>query len=106
MIEICNLKSDKMEYVFDVRVDRASVLGNSFRMENEYQRDEVCDKYQQWFDAKVEQKDAVVLGALRTLYRIHQKYGRLRLFCWCAPKRCHCETIRTFLNKYIEKGVR
>ena len=106
MIEICNLKSTCIEYAFDYRADRRSVLGNKFRMYNELDRDKVCDLYEQWFNEQVASGNEVVLNELRYLYKLHQKYGRLRLFCWCAPKRCHCETIRSFLNKYIEKGVK
>lgn len=37
----------------DVRVDRKSVLGNPYKMENESQRDKVCDLYETYFNALV-----------------------------------------------------
>ena len=49
MIEICNLRNKKMVNVWDVRVDRKSVLGNKFIMHNENERDIVCDKYNCFF---------------------------------------------------------
>jgi hypothetical protein len=45
--------------------------------------------------------DEVFVNELRRLYKIYQQYGKLELFCWCAPKRCHAETIKRFLEKYI-----
>ena len=101
MIEICNLHTDSMKFAFDYRADRSSVLGNRFIMKNKYDRNLVCARYEQWFNEQIELKNEIVLNELRTLYKLHRKYGRLRLFCWCAPYRCHCETIRAFLNKYI-----
>ena len=35
---------------------------------------------------------------LERLKKLHVEYGKLRLFCWCAPKRCHAETIKQFLE--------
>ena len=32
------------------------------------------------------------------------EFGKVRLFCWCAPKRCHGETIKKWLiEKYGDK---
>lgn len=79
-------------------VGRPSVLGNPFVMRNEAQRDEVCERYQQWFDAKVSANDPLVMSELRRLFRIGKTQGTLRLVCFCAPKRCHAETIAAFLR--------
>ena len=106
MIEICNLKNEKLLNAYDIRVDRMSVLGNPFRMQYEFERNEVCDKYEVYFNEQVTSNNVAFLNALRTLYMIHEHYGKLRLFCWCYPKRCHAETIKRFLEKYIEKGVK
>lgn len=103
MIEICNLRNCKVEFEYDIRVDRTSVLGNPYFMRNENQRDEVCEKYQAYFDARVSLNDLSFMTELRRLYKIYRKYGKLRLFCWCAPKRCHAETIKAFLEKYIQE---
>ena len=80
-------------------VGRPSVLGNPFVMRSETQRDEVCDRYQQWFDEKVKANDPLVMGELRRLFRIGKAQGVLRLVCFCAPKRCHAETIAAFLKE-------
>ena len=102
MIQIKNLRKDSMQFEYDVRVDRANkVLGNKFVMRSELERDKVCEEYETWFNEQIDKQNELVLNELRRLYNIYKKYGKLNLFCWCAPKRCHAETIKNFLNKYI-----
>jgi len=98
MIEICNLRNKKMVNVWDVRVDRKSVLGNKFIMHNENERDIVCDKYNEWLEDNVINNDNVRKEMVK-LYKMYKKYGKLRLFCWCAPKRCHAESIKNMLER-------
>ncbi len=47
---------------------------------------------------KTEQYDELV--RLLSLYKVH---GKLELFCWCTPKRCHAETIQLYLEDYCAK---
>jgi hypothetical protein len=49
----------------------------------------------------IKSKNVDFMNELRTLYKIYKQYGKLRLFCWCYPRRCHAETIKKFLEKYI-----
>ena len=105
MIEICNLRNCKVEFDYDVKVDRTSVLGNPYRMYNETQRNKVCIDYELYFNAQIASNNVEFLNELRRLYKIHKQFGKLRLFCWCYPKRCHAETIKRFLEKYLEKNI-
>ena len=93
MVNIINLRLQKPENPWDVRVDRSSVLGNPFKMKEESQRDEVCDKYDAYFAEQLRENPAVQKEIQRIL-ALHQTHGELNLFCWCAPKRCHAETVR------------
>lgn len=107
MIEICNLREKQPSKPFDVRVDRKSVLGNPHYMTNESKRDEVCERYKYWFESLLDEWRnpslcAVVKGKkqfeeLCRLVELYKKYGKLRLFYWCAPKRCHAEIIRDYI---------
>lgn len=130
MITIKNLRNAKPQEPWDIRVDRASVLGNPFKMDNENDRDIVCERYEMYFKGMTSNNETLIheayeqdnyclnariatniaingrheefMNELRRLYRIHKQYGKLNLFCWCAPKRCHAETIKKFLEKYLE----
>lgn len=109
MITIHNLKTDfDFDPEYCVRVDRASILGNPFRLKNESFRNEVCDKYIEVFE---HHKDNKWKLELNRLLEIHRKHEKLKLFCWCTPKRCHAETIKEYLDKIMaqytqtEEGV-
>ena len=65
---------------------RGSPLGNPYVIGRDGTRDEVCDKYDAWIDTQPQ---------LRPL--IASLKGR-DLVCFCAPKRCHCETVRRRAN--------
>jgi hypothetical protein len=101
MINIKSLRSSVPSEPWDVRVDRASVLGNPFHMRDESQRDAVCDAYAQWIAEQIP-SNRVVCSELNRLIRIHKEYGQLNLYCWCSPKRCHAETIRALLQSKIK----
>ena len=84
---------------YQVRVDRQSVLGNPFYMVDETKRDLVCDKYETYFTANC---DGKLKNELDRLLQIYICYNKLELFCWCAPKRCHAETIKRYLENRIK----
>lgn len=96
MIEICNLRNEKPKYSYDIKVDRSSVLGNPFVMKTEADRDRVCDEYEEYFYKRL--KDCTTMQRIIDFYK---EYGKLRLFCWCYPKRCHAETIKRYIEKCI-----
>jgi hypothetical protein len=74
--------------------DRTSVLGNPFPANaNHSNRDEVCDLYLQWLRRQWEIKNKVVVNELTRLVELHVQGTNLGLRCWCAPKRCHCDSI-------------
>ena len=80
---------------------RGSALGNPFSMKSEAERYEVCDKYEQYFLQKVEiEKNESMLSQLRIIYKA-AKNGNVNLGCFCAPKRCHCDTIKTWIEKKL-----
>ena len=102
MIRIVNLRNYKLnEGEILIKVDRSNkVLGNRFVMHSESERDKVCDEYEAWFNAQVNNKNQVVLNELRKIYRLAKKYD-IALGCWCYPKRCHSETIKNFIDSYL-----
>lgn len=110
MITIKNLRNSKPQCEWQVRVDRTSVLGNPFYMSDESHRDEVCDKYEDYFynmvgfdeDAGFHNIKAFRFNEeLRRLVAIYKKHGKLELYCWCAPKRCHAETIKAYIENLL-----
>lgn len=84
---------------------RGSPLGNPFRMYSEIQRDEVCDKFDDYFyNEVVVVENPVILSELTRIYNI-AKVTDVKLGCFCAPKRCHCNTIKRYLDNCLEFGI-
>jgi len=99
MIKIMNLHNNKPLQQYDVIVDRRSVLGNLHILTNlmsDEMRNYVCEQYEADFERRLN-KYPKIRKELSRITSLYEKHGQLRLFCWCAPKRCHAETIRTFI---------
>lgn len=72
---------------YAVRVDRATDWGNPFVMCGEADRDRVCDLFEQYAQWRL----TVEPDWLRPL-------RNQSLACWCAPKRCHADTLLRLAN--------
>lgn len=88
---------------YDFKVDRTTPLGNSFTMITPSNRDEVCDKYDEYFNNTM-RYDAKVREYMNDMWKAYVKYKKLRLFCWCTPNRCHAESIKGYFDKYFNNG--
>ena len=100
MIEIKNLRNQKPLYDWDVKVDRSSILGNPFHMYKEIERESVCNNYAEYFQEQMLNNSKFIAEILR-LRQLYQTHGKLNLFCWCTPKRCHAETIKNEILKSL-----
>ena len=96
MITIHNLSKEKPSRAYDFKVDRTTPLGNPYIIRSESQRDIVCDRYIKNLEKNIS------MEALKPLILAYRQWGKLRLFCWCSPKRCHAETIKKLLEAYKE----
>lgn len=96
-IEIKNLRNkDYHGKPWQFRVDRHTPVGNPYYMHNESEREMVCDKYEGYFHSRL-LHSTEAQTYLQTMLDVRNKYGHIELFCWCAPRRCHAETIRNWL---------
>lgn len=102
-IEIVNLRTKRPRLPWDFRVDRNTAVGNPFEMHGESMRDEVCDNYELWFkkQLKTQPEKSPFRKLLADILDVYLDYGKVRLFCWCAPKRCHAETIKRWIIEEI-----
>ena len=107
-VQIINLRTGQP---YDFRCDRKSPVGNPYTMHNESERDEVCEQYESLFDQTMHDNtlDDNTVGPLfnsnvgkfrayiQQIVNFHNQHGHVTLACWCAPKRCHCETIKQWV---------
>lgn len=97
MIKIGNkYHGDKGEYI-----GRGSPLGNPFLVVNKEDREDVYNKYEIWLEQN--ENNIEIKNELIRLAQIYRDNGNeLTLVCFCAPKRCHGETIKKYVQKYID----
>jgi len=80
------------------------LLGNPFAANVDHSnRDEVCDKYQIYFNFQLECNNPVFINKLNELVEI-AKIQNIELACFCAPKRCHTETIKAYIEQQLDKS--
>jgi len=92
---------------------RGSALGNPFSHSKGTKalfivktRDEACDKYAEYFHNEVViKKNPVMLKELREIYSLSLQMP-VNLGCFCAPQRCHTETIRDFIQSFDNQDSR
>ena len=85
-----------------VPIHRGYPLGNPFKMDSPSQRDEVCDKYEDWVKGKLLQRGAE-LAQFEELCSIVRGGKDLELVCFCVPKRCHGDTIKRLIEQRLDK---
>lgn len=77
-------------------IGRPSILGNPFEMKAEKDRDKVIAEYREWFKIQIKENPNFKEELIR-LYKIALKQ-ELNLICWCAPKACHGDVIKDWIE--------
>jgi len=80
---------------------RPSILQNPYVIGVDGTRDEVCNKFEVDFYNQITEDGPFRQEVIR-LYRLAQETD-VTLLCYCVPARCHCLTIKRFLDKYLEE---
>ena len=71
-----------------VYIGRGSPYGNPYVIGNDGDRDAVCDKF-----------EAMLLDNPQLLARVKTELKGKDLVCFCAPKRCHGDTLLRIANE-------
>lgn len=74
-----------------VYIGRPTFLGNPFVITPDHAREEVIEKYRQWFRDKL--KDPAFAE------RVIAYCGESDLACYCAPLPCHGDVIKAWLDE-------
>lgn len=82
-------------------IGRGSPLGNPFVMRNSSieERNRVCDEYHTYLLTAVANGDPDICRELSRL-RWMALNGDLVLGCFCAPKRCHGDSVKQVLEEH------
>jgi len=78
-------------------------MGNPFVMkdQSEEERDKVCDNYAHWLRSPQATNHLAIME--RMILRINEG-SSIALHCYCAPKRCHCDTIAEYVQTNVDFG--
>lgn len=106
MNQILNMaKADPDEIFNAIRIDRATSWGNPYIIGVDGHRDKVCDLYLNWLNRWIVYKEEVKMQVgiriycnrtvIENLYMLKGKH----LACWCAPLRCHGDTLLKLANE-------
>lgn len=98
-VTIVNKYKTNKPYIY---AGRGSVFGNPFPMHGPSDRDRVCDLYEDYFQREIQAKGRLY-EACEDLINSHEE---VVLGCFCAPKRCHVETIKRYLERETLKRRR
>lgn len=102
-IRIVNLRTYKpIPNEILIKVDRSTPVGNPFPLGREADRDAVCDMYIDHFNERIKHNSRFV----DYIYHIVStaRTTNIALGCWCAPKRCHAETIKSYVENILMIG--
>jgi hypothetical protein len=78
---------------YDVYIGRGSIFGNPFIIGEDGTREEVVNKYREYFYNRINTDASFRLAVL--------SLNGKRLACFCAPKSCHGDIIKEYLDKTI-----
>lgn len=101
---MCNIKVVNRKLGPGVEyIGRGSALGNPFAMNNysDAERDRVCDAYKVWINRQILLRNPQVIYELNRLHKLAKHSNSLELSCFCAPKRCHGDTIKALLEEKL-----
>lgn len=83
---------------------RGSSLGNYFKEGVDGDRNQVCDKFDKMFKEHLSLTPREMITPMKAqLLRMYQwgkanPTGEMTLWCFCAPNRCHTQTIKNWLE--------
>lgn len=111
MIKVCNNYTHKKTDQ-DIYIARPSILGNPWtHMTSSYPdtkktetRKEAVDNYINYFIQQYK-NNTDFKEIIDGLVELHKKNEDINLICWCAPKECHGDVIKRFIEYKAKQGA-
>jgi hypothetical protein len=83
-----------------VNCDRSTFLGNPYLMTYEKDRDRCCQRYERHLRHAMASKGErfrSLREAIQDIVKLVALGRSVALQCWCAPKRCHADSIKKYV---------
>lgn len=97
MINIGRVKKP-IDFFENIYVGRGSPLGNPFPVSISVPRDIACDKFSEYIDLEMKNEYSKVYREIQRINRLIVEGKDINLQCFCAPNRCHAESIKRILE--------
>lgn len=104
VLNIYDVRSGKESIDNAVYINRGTPWGNPYIISIDGDRDRVCDAYMEWLARWIEYKEEVKIQVGARVYSNKWVVENLSLLtgknviCWCAPARCHGDTLIKLVN--------
>lgn len=85
-----------------IYIGRGSIFGNPWPISAAATRDEVCDKYEDYFHHRLKEDKEFADNVNTLVEHVRLSSTPVVLGCFCAPKRCHGETIKRYVEQQLE----
>ena len=96
----------------DVYIGRGSPLGNPYSHMDGTKaevrvatREQAIEKYRTWFE-HARMNSVEVHGLLERMVAAHLAGIDINLVCYCAPKPCHGDVIKEYIEEYNQQGLK
>src|SRR5262245_32451204 len=105
MIQVINIKAGIPDFTVAVYIGRqtlirpASPLASLLNIKHESERQEALLMYRKWLEEQM-QTDTPARKEIERLAIITSR-SDLLLLCWCAPKACHGEVVKEFVERIV-----
>lgn len=100
VIHIRDANFDDPSHVYIGRKHKGKVgspLGNPEPLRNETDRLANLGRYRKWLWEHAT-PNSPQLAEIQRLHQLHDKYGQIFLVCFCAPKACHGDVIKSAME--------
>jgi len=92
---------EKREDEVEVYIGRPSPLGNPFKIDADSTRDMVCSAYELYFFKELLNMNRAMHDEVNRIEKLAET-NDVALVCYCAPKRCHGDTIKKAIETRIK----
>jgi hypothetical protein len=82
-----------------------SPLANPFNIGSKFTRESSIENYKYWLFNSYKNKTAPSYKELIRLLNLYKENKNLKLVCWCAPKVCHGDIIKQFLDWMVINNI-
>jgi len=89
-------------------IGRPSSLGNPFQLKaavnnEQIGRAECIARYDRWLRVQLKDDGSAQTIEIRRLVAVYRQYGKLNLYCYCAPKPCHGGPIKSIIEGLLNE---